>query len=195
MKYALLLWLGLSAIAKADILIYSGSSTGKVTGLGSTYKVVTQSKIVVDMDTGFRAAVGWFTLKGQKLFSVDTIQPFRPTIIGAGGLKITVAAYGFMGYDTNGYFHVRNGFGRGVNTVLAITPNRRVDFPAIFQTTEQVVQAGPNGSVAVEGKGVTTFLQAATQASNARGETLPEAIDRFTANIQAQGYTFVAVPE
>ena len=190
MRYSLLLLFCLVAGARADIVIFSAASTNRVTGLNRDYKVIVKGKIVVDAETGFRAAVGWFVLDGRKWFFVDTAQPLRATVVGSSGATTTVSGYSDMNaHDWENYFYVTQLFGRGVNTPLAIRPNRFVSFPAVFQTTEKSIEEYAEGFIVVEGRGVTRFGRVETQTANARNETLDQVIDRTVAGLVARGFT------
>ena len=196
MKRVILLCLLAAAFAaRADVMIFNSTSTNRAIGGGQTLTVVGTGRTVMDVDTRTNVTVSWFTLKGRKYYGVDRTQAHVATVTAAGGAKHTVIGYANMGNDTNGLYHVREGYARGQNVAAAIRPTRSINFPTTLALTSRSIQEGPNGPIASEETGVAKFNQAGTQIANAANETVDAVVTRLVGNLRAQGFVEVVIPQ
>lgn len=186
--------MALAFTAQADIAVFKSTTTNKLIGVGGTSKLVGSAHLIIDVDDGSQVTVAWFTRNGQKFFSVTADQSYIGVVTGAAGVRQMVMGYSAMGFDGNGNYYVRQGYGRGKSGRIAIRPTRSIEFAPTMNGTSRVIQEGPNGTVTGEGSGVMRFQKVLTQDANARGDSAASMAARIANSLRAQGYTEIVVP-
>ena len=192
---SILCLLGATVATRADVVILNATSTNRVIGLGMTQTVIGSGRVVLDVETGTRVSISWFVLSNQKYFGITRSQPYMNIVVGAGGVRHTVVAYGGMGFDADGRYHVSEGYARGKNVALPIRPTRSVSFPMTFALTARNIQEGPNGTIATEETGVVRFNLLGTQNANAANESVETVIAKVANSLRVQGYAELSTPE
>ena len=180
----LIAWSAMSA--RADVVIYHLSQTGKFIGASNELALRVGGIIILDPDTKQGYTLSTVAARGSKFFTTATFTNTRIyNIVGAKGKTYTV----FASSDLNlGAGRDKNQISRGQNVPLAITPARTISFPKVIAGAGGTVNFNGASAFLVEGKATATFSLPDTRAANANGETVDQVYQRIRDGLLAQGY-------
>lgn len=179
-------------IAPAELIIYKGTEKETVTGQNNGLRINSKVIVIINLDTGNYAPIGYAILNGNKRLS--TTQQTNAHIVQVSGTQskiITVISRIPNDCDAQERPGKEAVVLKGANAMLTVSSNSTVSFPKTLNNNGSGLSHSSSSGelVLTDGIVLLTFNKAETLASNNAGESFDIAYARLLASVEAHGYT------
>jgi hypothetical protein len=174
--------------ARSELVIYHGTATESVVGLGRRLSLPFQMYYVIDSDTGTFTEIAYRNYRSSKqYYTTLTTNVHIVTAVAPAGKTWTGISHVLNTCDTAEGYVNEGVLLQGINGSLPVSSNSVISFPG--QLTSESHGYSPGGSYSYNTSRKAAFDRANTIVSNNAGETMDQAVARLSGQLEKSGYS------